>query len=62
MGLFVRRTALLHAPGCGVIKVIPRGGRDVEIIASDKVEITDKKGRPMTHNRRKRLTDNGRKG
>lgn len=56
MALFIRRTALIPVPGVGTIKVVPHGGRNVSITAPEALEVTDKKGRPMSANRGKRLT------
>lgn len=56
MALDIRRSALIPVPGHGTIKIVPHGGRKVSIEAPESLEITDRKGRPMAKNRRKRLT------
>ena len=62
MALDVRKTCLIPIAGHGVIKIVPRGGRNVSITAPQSLAITDKQGRPMTFNRRKRLTDRNQRG
>jgi hypothetical protein len=62
MPLDVRKTCLIPVAGHGVIKIVPRGGRNVSITAPQSLAITDKLGRPMTYNRRKPLTERRRRG
>jgi len=54
MSLFFRRTTLLRIPGVGVVKITPPRGKAVKVDAPEAVEITDRKGRPMDRNRRKK--------
>ena len=54
MGLYVRRTAFAVIPGIGTLKIV-RKPKGVEITAPPSVEIVDRKGRPLSYNRRKKV-------
>lgn len=57
MGLETRRSVRIPVPGHGTIKISPQGGRKNMIEAPQSLEITDRKGRPIsTMKRKRRLT------
>lgn len=57
MGLHIRRTAMFNVPGHGTVIITPNAGRKTtKIDAPESLDITDKKGRPMSHKRKKKLT------
>lgn len=52
MSLIIRRTALIVIPKFGTVKVSPKGGRRVAIDAPLSLDITDRKGRPLSQRKR----------
>lgn len=54
MGLETRRSVRIPVPGHGTIKIVPQGGRRTIIEAPQSLEITDRKGRPLSAVKRKR--------
>jgi hypothetical protein len=54
MGLFVRRTAFVLIPGHGTIKIVRRP-KGVEVTAPERLEIVDRKGRPLNRNKGKQV-------
>ncbi len=57
MGLHIRRTALIVVPGHGTVVITPNSGKQTtKIEAPESLDITDRKGRPMSQKRKKKLT------